>query len=163
MKKGLPPALLKQQEQRKNETLNKVQSIIDALMEEGTLVTKKLLIELTGYSASTFSKSHIKELLEKNKVCQFREKTTVPIKDKQKVAAARLIRKNEQLEKQSNQLKDKLLNKDIRIMKLEEKLEEKDERIQRLIGKIHQLERQAELNGHSTKETEFKRPSLVDK
>ena len=147
MKKGIPDALLKQQEQRKNETIDKIQSAIDTLKEEGTIVTKKLLIELTGYSASLMYKEHVEELLKKNEVCQYRKTTTVSNQSKQKTADVKLIRQNEQLQKKYNKLTNTLIDKDSRILKLESDLQEKDEYIERLLGKIHNLARQLDQKG----------------
>lgn len=96
MKRKLPESLIKQQEQRRTETLQTIQSVIDALKEEETIVTKKLLIELSGYSASTFSKPHVKELLKENEVCQFRKRETV---SKKQTTDKKLKRQNEQLQK----------------------------------------------------------------
>lgn len=146
MKRNLPESLIKHQEQRKNETLQTIQSVIDALKEEGTIVTKKLLIELSGYSASTFSKPHVKELLEKNEVCQYRKRETV---SRKQAVDNKLKRQNEQLQKKCNKLEDKLLDKDIRISKLEAEIEKEKEKNKRLLGKLHEMMRQAEMRGIS--------------
>lgn len=65
MNKKLPETLIKQQEEARQKTLKTIKNAIDTLKLEGAIVSKKVLIELTGYSASTFSKPHVKELLEK--------------------------------------------------------------------------------------------------
>lgn len=142
MKKKLPDSLLRHQEQRKSETLKTIQTVIDALKEEGTIVTKKLLIELSGYSASTFSKPHVKGLLEKNEVCQFRKRATVT---KIQTIDGKLKRQNERLQKRCNKLEDKLLDKDIRISYLEKDVEQEKEKNKRLLGKLHEIMRQAEM------------------
>lgn len=142
--KKLPESLIKFQEQRRAETLRTIQNAIDTLKEEGTIVTKKLLIELSGYSASTFSKPHVKELLERNEVCQFRKRVTVQGKQN---LDEKLKRQNERLQKKCNLLEDKLLEKDIRLTKLEEDLEEEKEKNKRLLGKLHEIMRKAELKG----------------
>lgn len=141
MTRKLPNSLVKQQEERKEKTLQTIQSVIDALKDEETIVTKKLLIELSGYSASTFSKSHVKELLQENEVCQFRKRQTL---SKTVTSDSRLKRQNEQLQKKCNQLEDRLLDKDIRISKLETELEEEKEKNKRFLGKLHEMMRQAE-------------------
>lgn len=68
-KRCLPEQLKLQQEQRRAATLEAIQNAIALIKEEGGIVTKKKLIEITGLSNSTFSKQHVKELLEINKVC----------------------------------------------------------------------------------------------
>lgn len=142
--KTIPEALIRQQEAKKERTLEIIQNVIDALKEEGTIVTKKLLIELSGFSAATFSKPHVKELLQRNEVCQFRPKTTTSSKHTKQ---NNLNRKYEQLEKKYNLLNDELLNKDLRISALETDLEEERDKNKRLIGKIHEIMRKAEMNG----------------
>lgn len=146
MKKKIPDSLQKHQEQRKSETLQTIQTVIDALKDEGTIVTKKLLIELSGYSPSTFSKPHVKGLLEKNEVCQFRKRTTVT---KRKTVEVRLKQQHERLQKKCNKLEDILLEKDIRISYLEKDLEKEKDNNKRLLGKLHEIMRQAEINGIS--------------
>ena len=146
MKKKLPESLIKHQEQRKAETLQTVQSVIDVLKEEGTIITKKMLIELSGYSPSTFSKAHLKELLEKNEICQYRKRETV---SSAQTVDSKLKRQKEQLVNKCNKLQDNLLDKDIRISKLEVDLEEQREKNKRLLGKLHEIMRQAEMKGIS--------------
>lgn len=146
MKKKLPESLIKHQEQRKAETLQTVQSVIDVLKEEGTIITKKMLIELSGYSPSTFSKPHVKELLKNNEICQYRKRETI---SRTQAVDNKLKQKNEQLLKKCNKLQDNLLDKDIRISKLEVDLEEQKEKNKRLLGKLHEIMRQAEVKGIS--------------
>lgn len=61
-------------------TLKKIQDAIDYIQEDQRIVTKKELIEITGISSGTFSQDYVKELLKKNKVCQYKE--TKQLKDK---------------------------------------------------------------------------------
>ncbi|MER2106914.1 MAG: hypothetical protein ABS949_08230 [Solibacillus sp.] len=143
MTKELPSTLLQRQEMLRNETKDKIQQAINTLKEEGAMVTKKALIELSGYSASTFSKPHIKELLEKNEVCQFR-KTTQTSKSQND---QRNQKKIEALEKKCMRLEQENLNKDIRIAKLESDLEEEKEYGKKLLGKLHTIMRKAEMKG----------------
>lgn len=80
-----------------------------------------MLIELSGYSAPTFSKPHVKDLLKGNEVCQYRKRETV---SKKYTVDNKLKRQNEQLQKKCNKLQDQLLDKDIRISKLEKDLDD---------------------------------------
>ena len=68
---------------KKQATLEKIQTAIDDIQADGKIVTKKELMELTGLSSGTFSQDYVKELLEKNCVCQFR-KSRKPINDDKK-------------------------------------------------------------------------------
>ena len=72
-----PEQLVKYQDVRRKTTLVKIQNAIDELNTEGFIVSKKMLIERTGFSAALFSKRHVKELLKTNKVCQFKENKVI--------------------------------------------------------------------------------------
>lgn len=52
----IPDSLKKLQDEKRSQTLFKIQEVIDELKNDSAEVTKKKLIEMTGYSASTFSK-----------------------------------------------------------------------------------------------------------
>lgn len=58
---------------RRTHTLELIQSAIDDIKAEQSIVTKKKLMDATGLSSGTFSQPYVKKLLEKNKVCQYRE------------------------------------------------------------------------------------------
>ena len=97
-------------------TLNKIQEAIDTIQAEGRTVTKKELIEMTELSSGTFSQAHVKELLEKNQVCQFK-----PLK-KIEAPEPREITKSETIEKMSKQLQ----KNESKIQDLEIALEKKN-------------------------------------
>lgn len=63
--------------EKKQNTLRKIQDAIDEIQEDNCIVTKKELMSITGISSGTFSQDYVKELLKKNKVCQFRVTTTI--------------------------------------------------------------------------------------
>ena len=63
--------------EKKQNTLRKIQDAIDEIQEDNRIVTKKELMSITGISSGTFSQDYVKELLKKNKVCQFRVTTTI--------------------------------------------------------------------------------------
>lgn len=88
---------------RRTASLNKVQTAIDKIKEDGREVTKKELIALTGLSSAAFSQPHIKELLKKNEVCQFNPKRKEQLTRNQKTIQD-LYYRNRQLETQLNQL-----------------------------------------------------------
>ena len=144
-KKELPTALRQQQEQKKQVTLNKIQQVINELMDMDIVVTKKRLIEETGYSASTFSKRHVKELLQHNRVCQFKE--TAKVKD----TTNSNKRHNELIvqhaEGQVTKLSQEILRKDLKINELEEKNKELEEKYKQLLGVVFALSKKAELMG----------------
>ena len=62
-KKKLPDGLAKKQKLQRQETINKILRAIADMKNEGRTVTISALMEFTGLSRSTFSKSHIRELL----------------------------------------------------------------------------------------------------
>lgn len=145
-KKELPNALKQQQEQKRQDTLKKVQEVIDDLKEMNLEVTKKRLIEETGYSASTFSKQHVKELLQRNRVCQFKEAK----KAQQDIQKIKQKHNQEVLEKANceiNLLKEKLVTKDVKISELENNYKELNEKYQLLLGRLYTAQRRAEAKG----------------
>jgi hypothetical protein len=62
-KKKLPKGLAEKQEFQRQETVNKVLRAVADIHNEDRKVTISALVEFTGLSRSTFSKSHIRELL----------------------------------------------------------------------------------------------------
>lgn len=62
-KNNLPIELQKQQELKKQESINKVLRAINDMKNEGRKVTISALMEFTGLSRLTFAKPHIRELL----------------------------------------------------------------------------------------------------
>ena len=64
--------LQKFHDEAKKTSLTKIQDAINVIKADNRIVTKKELIELTGLSSGTFSRPYVKELLQKNKVCQYR-------------------------------------------------------------------------------------------
>lgn len=146
MSRELPDALKKQQEEKRQITLYKIQDAINELTEDNAEVTKKKLINITGYSASTFSKPHVKILLEQNKVCQYKTKSKVKVVEK-----ADSHKRYEQLLEQANRLinrlKEDIVLKDIKINKLEEEIKYNNEKYQILLGEVHQITRKAKLSG----------------
>lgn len=145
-KKELPKALKQQQEQKRQYTLKKIQETIDYFKEIDLEVTKKRLIEETGYSASTFSKQHVKELLQRNKVCQFKETKKVK-QDLQKINQKHNQEMLEKANREINLLKEKLVIKDAKISELESDYKELNEKYQLLLGKLYTAQRIASLKG----------------
>ena len=85
---------------KKQQTLSLIQDAINELQEDGQVVTKKALMEITGLSSGTFSKEHVKELLKENKVCQFRDIQVIneqkSVKNKDQIIDS-LMKENERL------------------------------------------------------------------
>lgn len=145
-RRDIPDALKKQQELKRQETLNKIKDAIEEIQFEDGIVTKKKLIELTGLSNSTFSKPHVKKLLKERKVCQYRE-TMVVQEHKWKNDNDSLNKKIDKLKRENIKLKNDIVSKEIKINMLEEELKEKEDNYRRLLGRVHQLTRIAEANG----------------
>lgn len=147
-KRDIPSKLKEKQLAKRNETLEKIQSCIYEIKEFNGVVTKKKLIEMTGYSASTFSKEHVKELLKKNKVCQFKDVDKIVDPNKRsKKAIQQLENLNIKLNKKVVKLESELLKKDERIYTLENELEDLKRKYSLILGKNHTLNRKAELKG----------------
>lgn len=62
-KKTIPVKLQKQQELKRQESINKVLRAMKDIEGEGRKVTITTLVEFTGLSRSIFSKPHIRELI----------------------------------------------------------------------------------------------------
>jgi len=97
-------------------TLKKIQDAIDYIQEDNRIVTKKELIDITGLSSGTFSRPYVKELLEKNQVCQYRNIKTVKHNEKESQNKDDLILK---MNKDINSLESKLQDCCIQLEKKE--------------------------------------------
>lgn len=134
--KNIPENLKEKQEKQKLDTINKIQNSIDIIQEEGGIVTKKKLIEMTGLSNATFSKPHVKDVLKANKVCQFKNTKQV-IKNNDKALTEQLYLKISKLERENNLLNSKLQDKEIIISKIKNDYEELKKDYEVILGKIH--------------------------
>ena len=112
-KREIPNTLKEKQEKNRMETINKVQEAIDDIKQDGGIVTRKLLLEKTGLSNSTFSKPHVKDVLEANRVCQFATKKKVLSTSKEDVTK-NLYKEIEKLKRENNILTSKLQDKEIK-------------------------------------------------
>ncbi len=112
-KREIPNTLKEKQEKNRLETINKVQEAIDDIKQDGGIVTRKLLLEKTGLSNSTFSKPHVKDVLEANRVCQFATKKKVLSTSKEDVTK-NLYKEIEKLKRENNILTSKLQDKEIK-------------------------------------------------
>lgn len=144
-KREIPEKLKRIQDERRTLTLSKIQEAIDELKNDGAEVTKKKLIERTEYSASTFSKQHVKALLKKNKVCQYRE--TMKVKTTKEEASIRYEKSLEKANNEINKLKAVIVTKEIKINELETSHKELQEKYEILLGQVHQITKKARLKG----------------
>ena len=117
MNKKIPIELKNKQEQVRQETVNKVLHAIKELQSEGYIVKIKDLMEYTELSRSTFSKSHVRDILVAYGI--------VAISDK------------------SISVEDKIVKSPINKQKLI--IKKKDERIGRLLEENEALKREIEL------------------
>lgn len=134
--KTIPENLKEKQEKQKLDTINKIQNAIDVIQEEGGIVTKKKLIEMTSLSNATFSKPHVKEVLKANKVCQFKNIKQI-IKNNDEALTEQLYLKISKLERENNLLNSKLQDKEIIISKIKNDYEELKKDYDVILGKIH--------------------------
>ncbi|WP_210470334.1 DUF6262 family protein [Sporosarcina sp. 6E9] len=143
-KRDIPAGLKELQMAKRAETANKVQEAIDDIQNDGGVVTKKRLIELTGLSNSTFSKDHVLKVLKVNKVCQFKVSKKKEI-DHKIVVTDQLYRKIEKLEQEKNLLQSKIQDKDIAIDKIKKDYQTLNENYMLILGKIHLLMKKIEM------------------
>ena len=119
---------------KREKTLALIQGAIDEIEEDHRIVTKKELMALTGLSSGTFSQQHVKELLAKNRVCQFR-----PLA---KVSQKGITRLSRELQRAQSRLQDLDIALD-KSRKQSRKLKEENAELQRqlllLRGKYQQL------------------------
>ena len=100
---------------------------------------------ITGYSASTFSKQHVKALLKQNKVCQYKE--TLKVKSTEEEASARYEKSLEKANGEISRLKAVIVAKEIKINELETSQNELQEKYEILLGQLHQVTKKAHLKG----------------
>lgn len=139
----LPEAVRDYQESSKNDTINKVQNAIDELKAEGNIITRKLLLERTGLSNSVLSKPHIKEVLKKNKVCQFALKRKINVTANSvdnDVELKKAYEKIDKLEKKIKDLESKIDKEKLAYYKMKEANEV-------LRGELHILKQKAKIRG----------------
>ena len=98
-------------ESRRLDTLRKIDEAITDLQEMGQIVTKQALMKRTGLSSATFSKPHVKELLERRAVCQYAERTVILQEKAEREGrkeADRLRRENDRLRNKNRNLEDEV-------------------------------------------------------
>ena len=105
---------------RRAQTAAKIQDAIDSIQEDGAVVTKKKLQELTGLSSGSFSQPYILEILKKNKVCQFKNIDTKKSRDK----GVSLKKDYDNLIIENNRLKSKIQDYEIECDKEKKKYNE---------------------------------------
>lgn len=126
-------------------TMDTVQNAINSLKDEGAIVTIGKLIELTGYARSTFSKKHVDDVLKKNKVCKYENKTIIA----QEGNSYNLVKKLEKDLRRVNKIVTKLTQdlekQKLKNIKLQADYIQKNEDYQLLLGKWHTLVKKAKL------------------
>ncbi|WP_331665355.1 hypothetical protein [Anaerocolumna sp.] len=100
---------------------------------------------MTGYSASTFSKQHVKDLLKQNKVCQYKE--TLKVNPTKQEASARFEKSLDKANSEISRLKAVIVAKEIKINELETSQKEFQEKYEILLGQVHQLTKKERLKG----------------
>ena len=135
--------LQKFHDEAKQTSLTKIQDAINVIKADNRIVTKKELIELTGLSSGTFSRPYVKELLQKNQVCQYRGLQLENTETKTKQIKEATI---EQLSKKVLSLESKIQDYDLQLEKKTkdfDKLKEEHTKLENehilLRGKYQQL------------------------
>ena len=124
-------------------TLALIQGAIDEIEEDHRIVTKKELMALTGLSSGTFSQQHVKELLAKNRVCQFKPTGKVSQEGRRELNKdAEITRLSRELQRAQSRLQDLDIALD-KSRKQSRKLKEENAELQQqlllLRGKYQQL------------------------
>lgn len=135
-KREIPNTLKEKQEKNRLETITKVQNAIDDIKQDGGIVTRKLLLEKTGLSNSTFSKPHVKDVLEANRVCQFATKKKVLNVTKEDVTK-NLYKEIDKLKRENNILTSKLQDKEIKAKSYKQDYIDLSNDYAMLLNKLH--------------------------
>lgn len=146
MKKELNSKLKEKQEKEREESKAKVLRAIEELKNEGFEVSTKLLIERTGLSRSTFSKSHIIDVLRQEKVCRFKNSMTLKDKDSNQYLLE-VEKRIRELEVENQKLKKDLNLQINKNLKLEFEIAEKQEQCEVLRGQLMVLYQKASNRG----------------
>ncbi len=141
MTRTIPKSLKDKQEEMKRNTINNIQEAIDTIQEEGGIVTKKKLIEYTGLSNATFSKPHVKQLLEINRVCQYRESKKITRTNNDIKQDIEVVNR---LNKKIAMLESKVHDKEIVISKIKSEYEALNTNYELLLGKLHLVMRKVD-------------------
>ena len=128
---------------KREKTLALIQGAIDEIEEDHRIVTKKELMALTGLSSGTFSQQHVKELLAKNRVCQFKPTDKVSQEGRRELNKdAEITRLSRELQRAQSRLQDLDIALD-KSRKQSRKLKEENAELQQqlllLRGKYQQL------------------------
>jgi hypothetical protein len=147
MARTIPIELKKMQDGLRQESVDKVQKAINELKRENYIITTKLLMERTGFARSTFSKTHIQEVLKENKVCKYAD-TKVIAKDLNEKETIRALEDEIlTLKKKVNHLEKTLTEKTNKENKLKVDLYETQEVNKKLRGQLHILVQKAKIKG----------------
>ena len=128
---------------KREKTQALIQGAIDEIEEDHRIVTKKELMALTGLSSGTFSQQHVKELLAKNRVCQFKPTGKVSQEGRRELNKdAEITRLSRELQRAQSRLQDLDIALD-KSRKQSRKLKEENAELQQqlllLRGKYQQL------------------------
>lgn len=140
---------------KREKTLALIQGAIDEIEEDHRIVTKKELMALTGLSSGTFSQQHVKELLAKNQVCQFRPLAKARQENKRELNKdAEITRLSKELQRAQSRLQDLDISLDKSRKQARQLREENAELRQQLLllrGKYQQLMEYLEVLGSDLK------------
>lgn len=144
-KRELPKGLKQQQEEKRQESMDKIQNAIDELKDEGYKITVELLSKMTGLSRTTIGKPHIQQVLKNNRVCKYeRKKTSHKYSEMNKDDLEFEVKR---LKKQLNKKSLEIENSQNKINALKVKNHELEERIERLIGELQLLSTKSREHG----------------
>lgn len=128
MGKGPSKNMQQMYAEKRKKTLEKIQNAIDFIQEDHRIVTKKELMEITKLSSGTFSQNYVKELLMKNKVCQYRETKHLKEDKKKKVEEKTALA----LQKDLNKANATIMDYELTVNTLKEKQQKMQEEYDQL-------------------------------
>jgi hypothetical protein len=143
----LPVNLKIKQDKIREETSKTIQQAINELKNEGYMVSIKLLIQRTGYSRSTFSKKHVKEVLKRNTVCMYKNIRTFYDEEISENSIYKLKDELDKANSNKNKLENIIIQKNKAIDKLIEELDKQKKDYQLLLGQLHIAILKAEIQG----------------
>lgn len=145
-KKGqLNNGLLERQEELRNKTMNDIESAIISFKEEGYQnITIEMLMNVTGYSRTTFAKEHVQAILKKHNLGKYRIIINLPSKDEEKMKF--LEKELYKAKSEILKIREELILEKEKNKKLNKLLKESNTEIQYLNQDIYELSKKLELD-----------------
>lgn len=140
-KKGLNEGLKNSQEEKRKNTILKIEEAIKSFQDEKYQdITIQMLIDSTGFTRPTFSKPHVRKILEQYKIGKYKTTIELPKSDEDKLKF--LERTIQKYMATNEKLSNDIVEKDLKINKLNEELRKAKLEIEYLNQEIYQLSKE---------------------